>query len=489
MPASAGVPHQTLSSSTVLAASVALFGALAAPFSAPVGQPQAGASHASVAALTPVQAALRQALSQPGADPDLAAFYEGRQYRPLWIDGLALAPAAQTVVVQIDSAAQDGLNPDDYQLAQLRSVTRPGAPMALPALVQAELVLSRSFSSYAADLHSAPAQARMFYADPSLDPGLDQRRGVLQGAARAADLKAFVLGVGRMNPIYLKLRSAWLNLRKQEAKRPAGNQAGQDPLEQRIRANMERARAFPPDFGPRYVLVNAAAQALQFYDGGRLRGSMPVVVGKPDEQTPVMAGLIRYAVVRPYWNVPPDLVRDSIAPKVLSEGLSYFTSKNFEILSDWSDNAVVVDPATIDWSQVAAGEQQLRVRQRPGPDNMMGAVKFMFPNTLGVYLHDTPIKALFDERQRTFSSGCVRLKDARLLGLWLFGRPVDQAASADGPEQPVALTAPVPVYIVYLTADPKPGGLSFAPDIYGRDAPLMASLIDRNGRPSPSQPS
>jgi murein L,D-transpeptidase YcbB/YkuD len=234
----------------------------------------------------------------------------------------------------------------------------------------------------------------------------------------------------------------------------------------------------PADFGPRFILVNAASQMLWLYQDGQVVGSMRVVVGKPTEQTPVMAGVISYADFNPYWNVPPDLARDSIAPRVLRQGVAYLASQHLEALSDWSANAAVLDPNTVDWSAVAAGRQVLRVRQRPGPDNMMGSVKFMLPNPLGVYLHDTPRKDLFGARERDFSAGCVRVQNAGALAQWLFDGPVTPPPPGEA-EVRVDLPNPVPVYIVYLTAEPGPHGLTFPPDIYHRDPALLAQMEQR----------
>jgi murein L,D-transpeptidase YcbB/YkuD len=275
-----------------------------------------------------------------------------------------------------------------------------------------------------------------------------------------------------MNPIYAGLRAALAD------RRAHGDPGGKAAL---IAANLERARALPPDLGARYILVNPAAQSLWVLAGGQARGAMRVVVGKTDNQTPSMIGLIRYALLNPYWNIPPDLVRNKIAPKVLAGGPGVLGAQHLQVLSDWSANARVLDPATVDWAAVAAGRTILRVRQLPGPDNMMGQVKFMLSNPLGIYLHDTPLKGLFDGAVRTDSSGCVRLQDAQRLVAWVFGRSVRPIGEA--PDQRVDLAPPMPVYILYLTAQPGPAGVSYLADIYHRDPPLLAALAVRPGRP------
>jgi murein L,D-transpeptidase YcbB/YkuD len=125
-------------------------------------------------------------------------------------------------------------------------------------------------------------------------------------------------------------------------------------------------------------------------------------------------------------------------------------------------------PKKEDWRAVANGSQKVRVRQLPGPANSMGEVKFGFPNTYDIYLHDTPVKGLFSEDDRDLSHGCIRLENAEALERWMMGgRP---PARSDQPELHVELPTPVPIYITYLTAQAHDGQLSFVDDIYGRDA-------------------
>ena len=143
--------------------------------------------------------------------------------------------------------------------------------------------------------------------------------------------------------------------------------------------------------------------------------------------------------------------------------------------SDYSDQARKLDPASIDWASVAKGDTIVGLRQRPGPQNSMGAVKFMLPNELGIYLHDTPNKALFASSQRTFSAGCVRVEDYRRLAQWLYQRR-GVGPKGDASEQAVDLPAPVPVYITYFTALPEGQSVATRSDVYGRDPGLLSQL-------------
>lgn len=433
--------------------------------------------------LGPVGEALRTQLQ--GADPALVAFYRDRNYRPIWIRGWGLRPDVRAALQAVAGARDDGLDPEAYGasglaevLAQAQNSPRGGAP---GDLARAEIALSRAVSGYLSDLHAPKPGASMIYADAALVPPTPDRAAVLRTVADAPSPAEGVARLSRMNPLYVELRSA---LAAWRTRHPEGGDAS---VEQRIRVNLERARLLPPDLGQRYILVDAAAQTLWLYEHGQAVDSMKVVVGKPSEPTPAMAGLIRYAVVRPYWNVPPDLVADSVAPKVLRFGPAWLESQNMEALSDWTPTARILSPSEVDWRAVAAGKTVLRVRQRPGPHNMMGEVKFIFPNNLGIYLHDSPLRQYFAASRRTESAGCVRLSDAPRLARWLLADQAGELGQPGAPETHLDLSQPVPVYIVYLTAAPSSLGggeasaetgadLTLRPDIYRRDASLAAKL-------------
>jgi murein L,D-transpeptidase YcbB/YkuD len=219
-------------------------------------------------------------------------------------------------------------------------------------------------------------------------------------------------------------------------------------------------------------MVVAAAARLYMIEDGRIVDSMRVVVGKagPHTQTPMLASTIYYATLNPYWHVSPELVRSLTAKNVLDQGISYLTSRGYQVLADDGSDRLL-DPETVDWRAVADGSLKVRVRQLPGPANSMGEVKFGFPNAYDIYLHDTPVKALFSEDDRDLSHGCIRLENAEALARWMMGR--DPEARSDQPELNVPLPTPVPIYITYLTAQAHDGQLSFVNDVYGRDAAAM----------------
>lgn len=252
---------------------------------------------------------------------------------------------------------------------------------------------------------------------------------------------------------------------------------GHDHYQRVVILNMERALRLPaPDEMRPYILIDAGAARLWMYENGRAVDSMRVIVGEAKTQTPMMAALIKYVSLNPYWNVPPELVQSLVARNVLEQGMTYFTDRNYEVLSDWTDDAILVDPTKVDWQAVAAGKKQIRVRRGPGPWNSMGEMKFMLPNDFGIYLHDVPepTKGAFAKDDRAISNGCVRLEDAKRLQKWIFGGAAPVATGEA--DQRVDLPKPIPVYMTYFTAIPTAEGIAFRTDHYNRDDPLLARV-------------
>ena len=244
---------------------------------------------------------------------------------------------------------------------------------------------------------------------------------------------------------------------------------------QRIQQNKLRASTMPGDLGERYVIVDTAIQQLYMYEGDRVVGQMRVVVGKASDQTPLLSSSFSHVTLKPYWNVPPDLTRDRYAARAISFGDNYLKTRGFEPLSDFTDEARVLGYREVDWKAVQRGDVMLRLRQKPGPGNGMGDIKFMFDNSFGVYLHDTPSKALFQQEKRAESAGCVRVERPWELAEWLYGyRP---QPSGSEPEQNVPMESDVGVHLAYFTAIPTADGFEFRDeDPYGFDSGYLASL-------------
>jgi murein L,D-transpeptidase YcbB/YkuD len=248
---------------------------------------------------------------------------------------------------------------------------------------------------------------------------------------------------------------------------------GAQYYEQLIIINMERAKRLPaPQEQRKYAVVDAGDARLSLWENGRKVDEMKVVVGKAETATPMMAAYIRYASVNPYWNVPPELVKNLIGPRIVNQGISYLTEREYQVLDSYGDDAKVLDPNSIDWQAVVDGRQDVRLRRLPSPANSMGMMKFMLPNYFGIYLHDSPEKDHFTKNELWISNGCVRVEDYKRFATWLFDGYVPKGKDPKV-EQEVDLPKPVPVYMTYLTAQPTADGIQFMPDHYGRDAHLM----------------
>jgi murein L,D-transpeptidase YcbB/YkuD len=390
---------------------------------------------------------------------EVAAFYRSRGGAPLWFSPKS-GDAAQQLLMLLSTARADNLNPNRYTV---KGVARAIDAARRGDIQRSELVLSQALVAFARDVRHDPGG--VIYVDPELKPTPPSAMALLGQAAAAPNLADYVENEGWMSPIYGKLRLA-LASRMYRSERER----------QLLALNLERARALPSGNG-RYVIVNAPAARLYMYENGQVVDSMRVVAGRPDPiaQTPMMNAYIRYVALNPYWNSPADITARKLAPTILKEGRAYFKNRGYELLSDWGDHPRVIDPMSIDWRAVAAGRIQARLRQKPGPANSMGKMKFMFPNPQGIWLHDTPEQEKIDEAARLQSNGCVRLEAASRLASWLFnGRaPKPQGAK---PEQKVNLPTPVPVYLTYLTAVPSGTSIVYFDDFYGKDRARLSRM-------------
>ncbi|HVI04946.1 MAG TPA: L,D-transpeptidase family protein, partial [Sphingomicrobium sp.] len=366
----------------------------------------------------------------------------------------------------LGTANVDGFDPQRYHITALRQAVQLAHAGKRKNIDDADRQLSAAFVAYVDDLREDPGVA-VSYVDADLKPTKPTPLAALLSAAIAPSLSDYVHSMGWMNPIYAQLREAL-----------ATHNYSTDQQREVLELNLRRARVLPAGKN-RYVLVNAAQQRLYMYEDRKPVDSMVVVVGKPKWPTPMMTAYIRYAALNPYWYVPSDLAGEDVGQFVVKQGLKYLDRMGYEVVSDWSRNPTIIDPRKIDWKGVVEGKVDIMIRQRPGPQNFMGRMKFMFPNEFGVYLHDNPRRELFLKSARYFSGGCVRLEDAARLGRWLFGRDLDWQSA--GTEEPVPLAMPVPVYITYLTAMPDGASVAYYDDVYGRDAARLAATGNSSG--------
>jgi murein L,D-transpeptidase YcbB/YkuD len=257
------------------------------------------------------------------------------------------------------------------------------------------------------------------------------------------------------------------------------------PVEARIRQielNLERLRWLPRKLGERYILVNIADFSLEVIEGEEVVLKMPVVVGTSYRKTPVFSGRLRYLEFAPYWGVPPTILREDKLPKIKANR-AFLKSGHFEIVPWDGRPGEVIDPEKIDWKKVTPEDFPGLLRQKPGPWNPLGKVKFIFPNVFDVYLHDTPDRFLFDRDRRSFSSGCIRIERPADLAQYLLesqkGWDCERITDAMNSPEPilVPLAESVPVHVLYWTAWVDEGGLvQFRKDVYLRDVDLDLAL-------------
>lgn len=237
--------------------------------------------------------------------------------------------------------------------------------------------------------------------------------------------------------------------------------------------NIQRLRILPNSVNTG-IMVNIPNYSLTYYQNGNEVLSSRVIVGRPSRKTPMMSSVLNNVVMNPPWNVPTTLVREDIVPKAMRDA-SYFQKHGYTLLSGWSRDATVIDPAMIDWNTVSARNFPYRIRQAPGTNNSLGRFKFNMPSSDAIYLHDTPNHELFQKDIRALSSGCVRVNKASDLANMLLqdaGWNDSRVSSTlkGGNTTYVNIRQHIPVKLYYLTAwvsdDGKP---QFRTDIYNYD--------------------
>jgi murein L,D-transpeptidase YcbB/YkuD len=256
------------------------------------------------------------------------------------------------------------------------------------------------------------------------------------------------------------------------------NTSPQQRIDQ-IRINMDRIRWVQEDVSENFLVVNIAGFELYYIKNETLVWQTEVMTGTVATQTPMFRATIKYLVFNPTWTVPRSIIRRSLYGKFSSDP-DYISNHNYKL---YNSAGTEVLPAQLDWSGLSRSNFPYRVVQQPGPNNALGRVKFMFPNKHAIYLHDTPNQQLFERSARAFSAGCVRVQQplqlAELLladpDLWQHAQIEEVVANKE--LKTVHLAKPIDVLLMYWTASPTAAGrIKFHPDIYKRDAGVLARL-------------
>ncbi|MGH1380633.1 MAG: L,D-transpeptidase family protein [Shewanella xiamenensis] len=246
---------------------------------------------------------------------------------------------------------------------------------------------------------------------------------------------------------------------------------------EQIRINLERARWLSANLPANYLLVNLAGYELLLFKDNNLNWRTDIIIGKIDAKTPLFKSKLKYVVVNPTWTVPRSISTEII--NHLRKDPDYLQKKHFKVVEA---SGTPVDARGIDWHSMTRKNFPYWFVQGPGEDNSLGLVKFIFPNQYSIYLHDTPSKNLFEQTNRAFSHGCIRVKDPLVLADKLLSANANWSSEtlnrklAEGKTENLFLDQPLDILIMYWTVTIKNGKIKFYNDIYTRDPVLIEAL-------------
>ena len=403
------------------------------------------------------------------------AFYRTRQYLPAWVDGVGTTPRWKDLIEQLKYAEYHGLDPAHYgvtEFEQLRTASQTklhGTQFPAERVPDLDARMTYAYLLYAADLlgwRHSPGEVHRNWLTDAKKEDLAAR---LTSAVTNNSVRSSLEDLAPRHQQYRGLQAALAA----EATQPTGHA-------DQIRMNMERWRWAPRDLGDRYILVNVPAYIMQVMEGDSPVLSMRVIVGDPDHQTPLFSDEMTYVVFSPYWNIPPDILREETLPR-LARDPDFLRRNNIEVVGTSGEERL--DLSAVDWSDESV-TRNLRFRQLPGDDNALGLVKFIFPNHFSVYLHDTPNDRLFNKERRCLSHGCIRIEEPVAMASYVLGDQPEwtqsriRMAMDAHREQWVKLKTRIPVHIGYWTAWVGPDGktVTYTDDPYKID-PAHARLL------------
>ena len=393
------------------------------------------------------------------------------------MDGDRTTPQWKDLVQQLKYSERHGLDPASYsvrEFEQLRDASQTktsGTRFPVERVPEMDAKMTYEYMRYAADLLGWTHSAKDVHPNWLTTPKQDDLAARLASAVDKGSVRESLEQLAPTHPQYKGLQAAYM----EELKNPTGHLM-------QLKMNLERWRWAPRDLGDRYILINVPAYQMQVMEGNEPKLAMRVIVGRPDNQTPLFSDEMTYVVFSPYWNIPPDILRNETLPRVAKDP-DYLRRNNMEVVGTSGD---VVDASAIDWSDQDE-IKGLRFRQAPGPENALGLVKFIFPNHFNVCLHDTPADGLFFKEKRALSHGCIRVEDPVALAQYVMrDRPewtADriQLAMNANEEKTVTLKHKLPVHIGYWTAWVEPDGhtVRYTDDPYGID-PKHARLLEQH---------
>jgi len=403
-----------------------------------------------------------------------------------WVDENGVSERGKAVIAEIERADDYGLRTSDYALPNPDGFNANDAK-AGEWLADAEIKISFAVLDYARDARGGRIDPQRL--SENLDPtlALPDPSEVIQSISTRTDPAMYLRSFQPDQPQFEALRRKLIELRGGDSN---GKKTGANAKIGAILVNMERWRWLPNDLGPFYVNVNVPEFMLRVVDEGKVIHTARVVVGKRDKQTPIFSNEMQEVVFNPVWNVPTSIKTEEILPWVNSGGglfgggysTAIFERHNLHIKYGGRE----VDPRSIDWGRVDI--RNMEIYQPPGPGNVLGHVKFVFPNKHDVYMHDTTEKNYFGQPYRAESHGCMRVQNPDQLAFVLLkhdqGWTEARVASAirGSGDNHIGLQQKISVYISYFTLRVNDdGSISTFGDLYGHDIRMAAALNRRNG--------
>ena len=479
------------------------------------------AAQAPQAVLDPVATQILAHLAKAGGRSDnrddiagVSAYYTENKGQPIWIAKDGFNQKAQKAIHEIRNANDWGLDASAFQVP-----SNPGASATPEGSAEAEIKLSLTVLKYARHARGGRLDP------PSLSPIIDRRphiyepKSVLEAISAAESADVYLRGLHPKHEQFKRLRQAYLALGRgsgsaasparaagdsddqiedggeQRAAPPVRGGGSVEEKRQRILANMERWRWMPENLGEFYVWDSVPEQYTRVYDHGKVVLQEKIVVGKASTPTPTFTAMMQFVTFNPEWAVPEGIKVNEIAPRLRGGGGggAFFlfggssggggSSETLQRLGGLhvSLNGRPVDPDSVDWSSVDIRRYQFT--QGAGGKNVLGVVKFRFPNKHDVYMHDTPDRHLFGDGQRAFSHGCMRTQNPLHMAEVLLGHDRGMSAAqihqmvSSGETTEIQLRKEIPVHIAYFTAEAdEKGQVRYYSDLYGLDSRVASAL-------------
>ncbi len=446
--------------------------------------------------------AKQQAMTKRFRNPKfMAAYYEQQEYQPVVLQKIFSEKQMDSVMAILDSVGNHGLSANMFNAAKIRTLYTDmkdqkklnSVEQAYDSLTELELLLAAAITDYGDVMQFGAVSPRRIYAQYYTE-------------TKRPDEKSFTTSLNAENPKeYLDSiqpkDKAYLTMQRELKRLSAFGGTNNEEAIRILMVNLERMRWQNKPNGDKYVLVNIPDFTLDVIENGKSALKMKVCVGEGrnkdyadklveydesgvkkdrpfNRETPQLNSLIHSVQVNPVWNIPQSIASNEIS-KYAAADPYYLSNNNIDV---YQNGKIVEDPETIDWSEDGAAKKY-SFKQRPGDDNSLGKIKFLFNNQSSVYLHDTPAKKAFDLQVRAVSHGCVRVEEPMKLAQALFGngnqyQTIQNAMQTGQPQaKDMGLPSKVPVYLTYNTCWlDESGKLQYRKDVYGLDIVLYTHL-------------